>query len=102
MFAKSHVAVPNKLADYAASGLAILNCLPGESWNLVASGGPGAVPAAGVNYRAGDADGLADAIRRMAVNREKLMAMRRNAIALARREFLASAIYPKLVDFVLE
>ena len=95
MFAKSHVAVPNKLADYAAAGLAILNCLPGESEELVATAN------AGANYRAGDVVGLADAIRAMAKDREKLMAMRGNAIALARREFLASAIYPALCDFIL-
>ena len=95
MFAKSHVAVPNKLADYAAAGLALLNCLPGESEELVVSA------QAGANYRAGDVAGLADAIRSLASNRDALLSMRRNALALARREFLASAIYPALCDFIL-
>ena len=95
MFAKSHVAVPNKLADYAASGLAILNCLPGESEELVARSH------AGANYRAGDVKGLANAIRRMAKDRNALLEMRRNAIALAGKEFLASAIYPALCDFIV-
>ena len=95
MFAKSHVAVPNKLADYAAAGLAILNCLPGESEELVATAN------AGANYRAGDMVGLIDAIRRMARDRNALLAMRRNALSLARREFLAASIYPALCDFVL-
>ncbi len=96
MFAKSHVAVPNKLADYAAAGLAILNCLTGELEELVARSH------AGANYRAGDVKGLADAIRRMAKDRNALLEMRRNAIALARREFLAAKIYPALCDFLLE
>ena len=95
MFAKSRVAVPNKLADYAAAGLAILNCLPGESENLVASA------QAGANYRAGNVADLANAIRSLASDRDALLAMRRNALALARREFLASAIYPALCDFIL-
>ena len=95
MFAKSHVAVPNKLADYAAAGLAILNCLPGESEKLVATA------QAGANYRARDVAGLADAIRSLASDRNALLAMRRNALDLARREFLASAIYPALCDFIL-
>jgi glycosyltransferase involved in cell wall biosynthesis len=95
MFARSHVAVPNKLADYAASGLAILNCLTGESEELVARSH------AGANYRAGDVDGLADAIRAMAKDGKALLAMRRNAIALAGKEFLAAKIYPALCDFIL-
>ena len=95
MFAKSHVAVPNKLADYAAAGLAILNCLTGESEELVATA------QAGANYRAGDVAALADAIRAFAADRNALLSLRRNALALARREFLASAIYPALCDFVL-
>ncbi len=95
MFAKSHVAVPNKLADYAASGLAILNCLPGESEELVAMAN------AGANYRAGDVVGLVAAIRSLAADHGALLSMRRNALSLARREFLASAIYPSLCDFIL-
>ena len=95
MFARSHVAVPNKLADYAAAGLAILNCLTGESEELVATA------KAGANYRAGDVAGLAAAIRSLAADRGALLAMRRNALALARREFLAAAIYPALCDFIL-
>ena len=95
MFAKSHVAVPNKLADYAAAGLAILNCLTGESAELVASAN------AGANYRAGDIAGLAATIRSLASDRNALLSVRRNALTLARREFLASAIYPALCDFVL-
>ena len=96
MFAKSHVALPNKLADYAASGLAILNCLPGESAELVASS------QAGANYSAGNVAELANAIRSIASNRSELLSMRKNAIALARREFLASAIYPSLCDFIAD
>ena len=89
------MAVPNKLADYAAAGLAILNCLTGESEDLVASA------QAGANYRARDVAGLANAIRSLASDRNALHAMRLNALALARREFLASAIYPALCDFIL-
>lgn len=95
MFARSCVAVPNKLADYAAAGLAALSCLPGETEELIAADNVGAT------YRAGDVPGLADAIRLMASDRDKLLAMRRNALALARKEFLAANIYPKLCDFIL-
>ena len=95
MFAKSHVAVPNKLADYAASGLAILNCLTGESEEMVDSAH------AGANYRAGDVASLTNAIRSLASDRDALLSMRRNALALAGREFFAASIYPKLGEFVL-
>ena len=95
MFARSCVAVPNKLADYTAAGLAALSCLPGETEELIAADN------AGATYRAGYVPGLADAIRSMASDRDKLLAMRRNALALARKEFLAANIYPKLCDFIL-
>ena len=95
MFGRSCVVVPNKLADYAAAGLAILSCLPGETEALVAASG------AGATYRAGDPASLAAALGALASDRGALRAARQNALALARREFLASAIYPAMADFIL-
>ncbi len=95
MFARSCVAVPNKLADYAAAGLAILSCLPGETEALVTAN------KAGRTYRAGDAANLAEVLRALSADRAALRTMRENALALARREFRASSIYPDLCDFIL-
>ncbi len=95
MFARSCVAVPNKLADYTAAGLAILSCLPGETEALIATNKAGSI------YRAGDEADLAKAIRALATDRTALRTLRENALALARREFLASSIYPALCDFIL-
>lgn len=96
MFDRSFVAVPNKIADYAASGLAVVNCLTGETRDLVASA------TAGAWYPAGDVGRLAEVLAQMASDRTALLQMRRNALALAKREFLASSIYPALCDFLLD
>ena len=48
MFPDSCVGVPNKLADYAAGGLRVVNSLPGETADLIARF------AAGTFYTAGD------------------------------------------------
>lgn len=56
MFPDSCVGVPNKLADYAAAGLRIINSLPGETADLIARF------AAGAFYAAGDVQSFKDAV----------------------------------------
>ena len=56
MFPDSCVGVPNKLADYAAAGLRIVNSLPGETADLIARF------AAGAFYAAGDVQSFKDAV----------------------------------------
>ncbi len=56
MFPDSRVAVPGKLADYAAAGLRVVECLGGECAAIVRRHG------AGAHYEAGDAAGLKAAI----------------------------------------
>ena len=56
MFPDSCVGVPNKLADYAAAGLRIVNSLPGETADLIARF------AAGAFYAAGDVPSFKDAV----------------------------------------
>lgn len=92
---KSAVAMPYKLPDYASRGLAVLECLGGESGRLVERFG------AGLHYAAGDAKSLADAIAALDADRPRLAAMRAASAEMARQEFLASGIYPAFADAVL-
>lgn len=94
MFGRSLVAVPNKVADYASSGLAVLNGLTGETARLLGRYD------AGRPYRAGDADSCARAMRRLAGDREAIAAMRRNALRMADEVFLARRIYPRFAAFL--
>lgn len=93
---KSAVAMPYKLPDYASRGLAVLECLGGESGRLVERFG------AGLHYAAGDANSLADAIAALDADRPRLAAMRAASAEMARQEFLASCIYPAFADSVLD
>lgn len=95
MFGRSCVTVPNKFADYAAAGLAILSCLPGETEELVEDIGTGAT------YCAGESTDLADAILALSSDRKALTATRQRALDLAKSEFLAPKIYPAMCDFLL-
>ena len=88
MFADSCVGVPNKLADYAAAGLRVVNSLPGETADLIARF------AAGAFYTAGDVasfkSALAD-LRRPAPD---------FAPAAFRDAFDARRLYAGYADFV--
>lgn len=89
MYAKSLVAVPNKVADYAASGLSVINSLPGETADLISEYD------AGLKYEAGNAGSLMAAILELVSNRNKLATQRLNSLKMAEKEFLADGIYPE-------
>ena len=88
MFPDSCVGVPNKLADYVAAGLRIVNSLPGETADLIARF------AAGAFYAAGDVQSFKDAVS----------ALRRPAPDFAsdafRDFFDARRLYAGYVDFI--
>ncbi len=88
MFSDSCVGVPNKLADYAAAGLRVVNSLPGETADLISRF------AAGTFYTAGDVasfkSALAD-LRRPAPD---------FAPAAFRDAFDARRLYAAYVDFI--
>ena len=88
MFSDSCVGVPNKLADYAAAGLRVVNSLPGETADLISRF------AAGTFYTAGD----------IASFKSALAGLRRPAPDFApaafRDAFDARRLYAAYVDFV--
>ena len=96
MFPDSWVAVPNKLIDYAAAGLAIVNGLKGETQSLLDR------YEAGISYETGSAASLAAAVRRYAGDRDLLARHRQAARHLAEAEFDAARIYPAMARWLAE
>ncbi len=95
MFDRSLVAVPNKVADYAAAGLAVVNSLSGETRALLDEFD------AGVWYRAGNVPMLCAALDSLVHAPQRVLQCRENAARLARERFLASRIYPEMARFLL-
>ena len=94
MFASSWVAVPNKVADYAAAGLAMVNGLKGETQAFLER------YEAGMLYEAGDVRSFVSAVRRYSKDRLLLAQHRQGARRLAEEEFDAAGIYPAMAKWI--
>jgi len=94
MFASSWVAVPNKVADYAAAGLAMINGLEGETQTLLERYG------AGLAYRTGDRSSFVQAVQRYVKDRRLLERHQRGARRLAEELFDAEKIYPEMARWI--
>jgi glycosyltransferase involved in cell wall biosynthesis len=84
----------NKLFDYQAAGLAILNSVPGEVAALVADHGMG------LNYEPGRPESLAAAMAALAHDPARTAAMGRAARRFAEHHGSRTAIARRVVDFV--
>lgn len=91
MAPESCVGVPYKFADYAASGLAIVSSLGGESAEMMKKYG------AGEEYTPNDAGSLVNAIEAL---RPRLEEAKRGARKLAEEELVAEKIYRRYVEYV--
>lgn len=91
MSPESCVGIPYKLADYAASGLAIVSSLGGESAELLRKYG------AGEEYTPHDAKSLVEALERI---NARLADAKKNARLLAKEELDAEKIYAAFVQKV--
>ena len=87
MFPDSCVGVPNKLADYAAAGLRVINSLPGETADIVARF------SAGSFYAAGDAASFKAAVAELRHSAPDF------APAAFRDAFDARRLYAAYVEF---
>ena len=76
---RSNVDMPDKIYDYTAAGLALVNSLRGEASDHIEGSG------AGVLYEAGDATSLAAAIMSLASDRTKMGSARAASADLAAR-----------------
>lgn len=94
MFNGSCVAFPNKIADYAAAGLATLCSLTGEARETLSSYN------AGICYRECDVNGLTRILLDLADNRSKVHEMRKMSHTMLKNEFSAESIYPKMCEFI--
>ncbi len=94
MSAASWVAVPNKVVDYAAFGLAMVNGLTGETADLLARFD------AGICYRVGDVASFKQAVRRYAADGEALARHQVGARRLAEAHFDEREIYPQMARWL--
>ena len=91
---ESLVAVPYKVCDYTAAGLALVNSLPGELEQFVSD------YRAGMPYTAGSGDSLARAIAVLAGDRHRLLEMRQGSRKLAESEFDREKTFARFADWL--
>lgn len=91
---ESLAAVPYKVCDYAAAGLALVNPIPGELERLVED------YRAGIRYTPGNGESLAQAIAHLAADRRQLLDMRQGSRRLAEREFDREKTYARFADWI--
>jgi len=96
MFPASGVAVPYKDGDYLAAGLPVINSLPGELQNLLAT------HRCGESYEAGSTDSLEDALRAYPQRpRSEPEAEKARARALFEAHFNRAKTYPAFAEWVV-
>jgi Glycosyl transferases group 1 len=88
--------LPNKLFEYLAGGLAIVSSLPGDAAALLACHG------CGITYAAGDARGLASAIRSIKSTPGKAVTMRSHSKQLFDEQFHAERVYRQFAEHLVE
>jgi len=86
--------LPNKIYEYMANGLVILNSLPGEAREFVDK------HKIGINYTAESSRSLLDAIRNIVANKEATLEMARNAATLFSHEYSYEAVRARMRNFV--
>jgi len=98
MFAKTYVAVPYKLADYAAAGLPVISSLKGETEDLIKRYD------AGWFYDAGDCSSLRNALlaalQSMKATENGIRQYGMNSKRMAEENFDAEKIYPDFVRWL--
>lgn len=94
MASSSWVAVPNKLVDYAAAGLAVVNGLGGEAQALLDQF------QAGIAYQFGDVASFVTAVRRYVGDKELLVRHQKEARRLAEERFDAARVYREMADWL--
>ncbi len=96
MFSAMWVAVPNKVADYAAAGLAMINGLTGETGELLRRYD------AGTGYEAGNLESFKQAVRVYAEDRGLLARHQNGARRMAEEQFDAEKVYPEMACWLME
>jgi len=90
----STISLPNKLFDYLAAGLPIISSVKGELENLIKA------EHVGLQYEAGNAESLAEAIVEPHNNTQERLAAGQRAKKLAEDKFDMNKEYPKYEEFI--
>ncbi|SEC17947.1 Glycosyltransferase involved in cell wall bisynthesis [Maribacter dokdonensis] len=92
---KSQTSVTNKLGDYFAAGLPILNsCINTEVRNLIT------IDKTGLNYEAGNEIELASKVHKMFKDKKKLKIYAQNSRHVAEEKFDRKKTYPQIVKLI--
>lgn len=94
IISKSKTSLPNKLFDYMAAKLPIINSVRGELEDLLKSKN------IGVQYTAGDVDSLREAILYLYNHSRECKIMGENARELCEEHFDRNKIYPEIENFL--
>jgi len=94
MFTQSWVAVPYKLADYAAYGIPVINCLSGETQSLIER------YQAGWYYNATHVEDFRHVLCSLLENKDEINIAGRNIRRMAEECFDARVIYPRFVQWL--
>jgi glycosyltransferase involved in cell wall biosynthesis len=87
--------LPNKFFEYLSAGLPLISSLGGEAQGIVES------EDVGINYEAGSADALSDAIETLATDGELLEAMCENAMRLFEDRYDPEKVYREFADYLV-
>ena len=87
---------PNKVFDYFAARIPIINSIPGELQKVLDEN------QAGLYYKAGDMSSLVEAIEFILNNEQRRKEMSINARRLAEQNYDRNKIYPKVIPFLEE
>ncbi|MDR4499379.1 MAG: glycosyltransferase family 4 protein [Candidatus Scalindua sp.] len=87
---------PNKVFDYFAASLPVINSIPGELQGLLDE------KQAGLQYKAGDVHSLVNAIRIIINDKERSKQMGKNARKLVEERFDRNKEYLKLEEFLTD
>ena len=88
--------LPYKLFYYFAAGLAILNTMPGECSRIIGQN------QCGLDYRAGDVDSCAEAIRQIVSDTSRLQTLQRNSRRMAESVYDRKILYQKYANLIEE
>ncbi len=93
-FPEAKIFLPNKVFYYFAAGLAVFNTVPGQCSEIISRG------SCGLDYRAGDAQSCAAAIRALVDDPAKLQAMRSASRRLAAEVYDREILYTRYMNLI--
>ena len=91
---ETNIHLPYKLFYYFAAGIAVLNTMPGECSEILSRND------CGLDYKAGNVDNCAEAIKKVINDMTKLHTMQKNSRHLAQTVYDRDRLYQKYIDVI--